>query len=175
MQTTFPDPTLTEFDGQNFKTATAEQVAAALAVGRALITVRSHQSGKHVTVLITGRKKKDGGGWVSRATKAGRVGLGTGADALQVSDILREFPDDYVGRLYTDSMTWKAGQSADPIRVWVAEKVLAYALDGLALASDVFLATTCTNCGKQLWDPESIEDQMGPECKGKVTDSVVAH
>lgn len=176
MQTTVQDPTLEQIDGQTYKAATPEQIKAALTAGRALITLRSHATGKHVTILVTGRKKKDGGkGWVSRATKEGRVGLENGADALQVTDILREYPEDYVGRLYTDSMTWKAGQAADPIRVYAAEKVLAYALDGIALQSEVFLATTCTNCGKQLWDPESIEDQMGPECKGKVTASVVAH
>lgn len=178
MSTITQDPTLEQIDGQQYKTATPYQVLAALEAGRALVTVRSHKTGKHVTILIVGRKKKPSGqGWLSRATAAGRVGYGTGADCLEVKDVLREYPEDYVGRLYTDkaSLDFKAGQGADPIRVWTAEKVLAYALDGLALQSDVFLATTCTNCGKQLHDPESIERQYGPECWGQATVSQVAH
>jgi hypothetical protein len=178
MSMTLQDPTLEVIDGQKYKAATPAQVLAALEAGSALVTVRSHQTGKHVTVRITGRKKKaDGSGWVSRATTAGRVGFGTGADCLEVKDVLREYPDDYVGRLYTDKpgLDFKAGKDADPIRVWTAEKVLSYALDGLALKSDVFLATKCGVCGKGLHDPESIERGIGPECFGKATDSKVAH
>jgi hypothetical protein len=165
-----------EFDGQKYATATPEQVRTALHHGRALVTLRSHATGKHVTVLFVGRKRKDDGkGWVPRTTAAGRVGLGNGADCLEVRDVLRDYPQNYVGRLYVPEAEWKAGGDADGIRVYAAEKVLAYALDGVSLLSEVFLATQCAICGHGLHDPESIERGVGPECFGKATGSKVAH
>lgn len=176
METLTAPVSTTEFDGQDYVTATPEKVRAALEHGRALVTLRSHKTQKHVTILFVGRARKaDGHGWIPRNTKAGRVGLDNGADAIEVRDELREYPDNYVGRFYTNSGEWKAGQSADGIRVWTAEMVLGYALNGQELASDVFLATQCTSCGKQLTDPESIERGKGPECWGTHTNSVVAH
>lgn len=163
------------FDGQEYAVATPESVRHALEHGRALVTVRSFKTGKHVTILFTGRKAKPGGGYVSRATSEGRVGLGTGADVIEVRDTLADYPDNYVGRLYTDSAEWRAGKAANGARVYAAEKVLAYALGQAALASDIFLATQCGRCGKQLTDPVSVERGLGPECFGVATGSKVAH
>lgn len=156
--------------------ATPEKVRAALENGFAEITVRSWKTGKHVTVQIVGRKKKAGGhGWVSRTTTEGRVGWENGADVLEGRDPLKEYPENYVGRLYLDSGEWKPGKDADPIRAWTVAQLLGYAAGRFPLNSDVFLAASCSSCGKKLTDPESIEELIGPECKGKATKSQVAH
>lgn len=142
--------------------------------GRAVVTVRSHKTGKHVTLVFTARKKKPGGhGWVSRATTAGRVGV-LAADALEVRDPEREYPDNYVGRFYFNTGEWRAGKDADAARVYASEKVIAFALSGVPLKSDVFLAAQCSFCGKGLTDPQSIERGIGPECFGKHTTSQMA-
>lgn len=155
----------------------ADGIRRALTVGgRAVVSVRSHKSGEHVTVVLVARKKKvDGKGWIARTSAAGRVGM-TDADCVEARDPDREYPDNYVGRLYTDGPTWRAGKDADRLRAWTAEKVLSYALGGYPLdhQADVFIATTCCTCGKQLTDPVSVERGQGPECYGKTTGSKMA-
>lgn len=139
--------------------------------GRAVVTVRSWKSGKHVTIVLVARKRRpEGSGWVPRNTSAGRVGIGE-ADAIEARDPELEYPDNYVGRFYLDTGEWRAGKDADGARVWTAERVIAYALAGQDLQSEVFLASQCSYCGKQLTDPESIERGIGPECYGKHTKS----
>jgi hypothetical protein len=134
--------------------------------GYATVTVRS-ASGAHVTVDLIVRKKKDGGGWVSRATKAGRVGFQDG-DAIEARHPHLDYPDNYVGRFYKDTGEWKAGKGADGKRVWVAEKIISAALSGVLdfASSEVFISTKCTSCGRKLTHPESIETLMGEECGG---------
>lgn len=139
--------------------------------GRAEVTLRSHQTGKHVTVVLICRKKKsDGKGWIPRTTSDGRVGFAA-ADCIEARDPQLEYPENYVGRFYKDTGEFKAGKDADGARVFTAEKLISSALSGQPLKSDVFIATTCCACGKKLTDPESIEDGIGPECKGKATKS----
>lgn len=156
--------------------ATPERVAHALRYGgRAVVTLRSHKTGQHVTINLVGRMPKPGGkGWVSRGTKAGRVGIAEGATVIEVRDPDLEYPDDYVGRFYVADGEWRAGKGADAKRVWTAERVLGYALGGLVFQSEVFLATTCSFCARKLTDPVSVERGVGPECWGDATGSKVA-
>lgn len=153
----------------------ADQALMSLALegGRAAVTVRSHRTGQHVKVVIVGRKKKDGGkGFVPRTSKAGRVGINE-ADVMEVRDPDREYPDNYVGRLYLDTGEWRSGRDADPLRAWTAERIFAFATGAFALdaQADVYLAVECARCGRKLEDPVSIERMVGPECYGKRTGS----
>lgn len=155
--------------------ATPERVRRALEFGgRALVTVRSAKSGHHVTVNMVARARKRGGGFVPRNTVAGRIGIAEGATAIEVRDPGADYPDNYVGRFYLDTGEWRAGRSADGARVWTAERVLAYALQGRALPGEVFLAAQCSSCGKTLTDPVSVERGIGPECYGRHTGSHAA-
>jgi hypothetical protein len=146
--------------------------------GRAVVSVRSQRSGKHVTIVLYCRKQKEGErGYVSRATAAGRVGL-SDAYCVEARAEDMEYPDNYVGRLYLpDGPRWRAGKQADALRTWTAEKVLSFALGGYPLdhQADVFIATSCSYCGKRLTDPVSVERGVGPECYGRATGSKVAH
>lgn len=160
-----------ELDEEHGVVASPARVKAALENGgRAVVTVRSHKTRKHVTVVFVARKRRESGGWVPRNTSAGRVGIG-GADAIEARDPDLEYPNNYVGRFYLDTGEWRAGREADGARVYAAEKVIAYALAGQELSSEVFLATECSYCGHQLKDPVSIERGVGPECYGKHTGS----
>lgn len=143
--------------------------------GRAVVTVRSKKSGQHVTIVLTCRAQKEGGGYVSRATRAGRVGIDE-AYCVEVRDPDVEYPDNYVGRLYTNDRAWRSGKDADRLRAWTAEKVIAFALGGYPLdaQADVFIATSCSYCGKRLTDPVSVERGIGPECAGRATGSRMA-
>lgn len=144
--------------------------------GRAVVSVRSKRSGEHVTVVLSCRAQKPGGsGYVSRATRAGRVGI-EDAYCVEARDEAAEYPENYVGRLYTNDGAWRAGREADRLRAWTAEKVLAYALGGYPLdqQAEVFISTSCSYCGKRLTDPVSVERGVGPECYGKATGSRMA-
>jgi hypothetical protein len=149
-------------------TATGAILAKAIREGGyATVTVRS-PSGDHVTVDLVVRKKNAGGqGWVSRATKAGRVGFDAG-DAIEARHPHLEYPDNYVGRFYKDTGEWKAGKGADGKRVWVAERIITAALTGVLnfAKAEVFISTKCTVCGRKLTHPESIEELKGEECGG---------
>ena len=143
--------------------------------GYATVTVHNATKKTHVTLTVVARKRKpDGKGYISRATKLGRVGLGQ-ADLLEVRDPDREYPENYVGRWYKDG-GWKAGGEADAIRAAVAAKVLAWALAGGDMwgEAEVRVSTRCQVCGKKLTHPESIDDLIGPECKGQKTTSSTA-
>jgi hypothetical protein len=150
-------------------TATGPMLQKALVEGGfATVTVRS-ASGEHVTVDLVVRKKKaaPAKGWVSRATKEGRVGFQDG-DAIEARHPHLEYPENYVGRFYKDSGEWKAGKGADGKRVWVAERIIAAALTGVLnfATAEVFLSTKCSVCGRKLTHPESIETLKGEECGG---------
>lgn len=153
--------------------AAPEKIAHALRYGgRAVVTVRSLKTGHHVTINLVCRKRKPSGqGWVSRATKAGRLGIAEGAEVVEVRDPDLEYGENYVGRFYVNDGEWRAGRGADAKRVWTAERVIGYALAGTPLPAEVFLATQCSFCGKKLTDPESVERGIGPECYGMATRS----
>lgn len=163
---------------EHLRTASAEDVARALRTGgRAAVTLRSKESGLHVSIVLSVRQAKPGGGFVSRAQKVGRVGIEAAAavpkSVVEARDPSVEYPDNYVGRLYLTEGEWRSGRDADSIRAWAAEKTLLFALSGydLLAKADVYLATECCYCGKGLRDPESIERGVGPECFGKRTKS----
>jgi hypothetical protein len=139
--------------------------------GRAVCTVRSRVTGKHVTVRLSA-KKRAADGWVSRATVAGRVGIGD-ATAIFAEDTDLEYPENRIGSFYFKSGEWRAEEDADPARVWAAEKLLYWALSGFDLDeyAEIFLAAECVYCGRPLTDPESVERGIGPECFGRSTKS----
>lgn len=139
--------------------------------GHAVVTVRSHRTGAHVTISLNVRKRREGGeGWVPRNTIAGRVGMADG-DVIEVRDYNAEYPNNYVGRLYLDTGEWRAPRDVPVSRAWAGERVIAYALTGAALPADVFLQSRCSYCSRPLEDPESIERGIGPECYGRHTSS----
>lgn len=140
--------------------------------GRATVTVTSAKTGSHVTVTLLTRVR-DGEKWVSRARKDGRVGI-LDADVLEVRDTALEYPENYIGRLYCDTGEWRPGKGADRARVWTAERVIAAARSGQALAHDLKVASECSCCGRELTDPVSIDRGIGPECLGHVTGSKAA-
>jgi hypothetical protein len=140
--------------------------------GRATVTVTSGKTGQHVTVTLITRVR-DGEGWVSRARKDGRVGI-LDADVLEARDTALEYPQNYIGRLYMDTGEWKPSMQAERSRVWTAERVIAAARSGRALAHDLKVASECSCCGRELTDPVSIDRGIGPECLGHVTGSKAA-
>lgn len=152
-------------------------IADALLVGgRVRVTVTSKETGKHLSVRLTCKRRKDDGvGYISRARKEGRVGI-------PHADVVFADADDLalageVGRVYLPSGQWQAAKRDDDPRVphyaWAAQKVLAWAAGSFDLpaVADVEVQTECCVCGKRLTDPVSIERQTGPECWGKVTGS----
>lgn len=153
-----------------------EQVLRALTGGYALVTVRSKETGRHVTLKFTGRVKGEDGRWISRASNAGRVGLLDG-DVVEVRDPDLEYEESYVGRRYRDSGEVRVPRGVDPARGWTARALFEFALGerpSLADQADVYLATQCCRCGRRLTDPVSVERGIGPECYGKETGSRVA-
>lgn len=153
-----------------------EQVLRALTGGYALVTVRSKETGRHVTLKFTGRVKGEDGRWISRASNAGRVGLLDG-DVVEVRDPDLEYEESYVGRRYRDSGEVRVPRNVDPARGWTARALFEFALGerpSLADQADVYLATQCCRCGRRLTDPVSVERGIGPECYGKETGSRVA-
>jgi hypothetical protein len=158
-------------DGDTVVAASPDQIREALENGgRARVTVRSGRTGAHVKLIMTARLRQ-GDRFVPRNQRAGRVGIGE-ATVLEVRDAAREYPENYVGRLYLDTGEWRSGREADRARVWAAEAVIAYALNGAHYAqTEFFLATQCSHCGHKLEDPISIQRGIGPECYGRATGS----
>lgn len=156
--------------------ADAARVHAALAGGgRVETTVRSRATGKHVTVLLTAKKKRGERGWESRSSTKGRVGIGE-ADAVFLDDPTLEWPDGKLGFFDLGSGEWRPRRDADPARLWAAERILRWGLtgadpDALAERAEVLVALRCSSCGRKLTDPKSIERGIGPECFGKRTRS----
>lgn len=140
--------------------------------GRLVATVRSRKSKKHVTVRLVAKQLAEGGGYVSRATLAGRVGMAD-ADAVFVEDPGLAWDENMLGTFLPATGEWKPARGADPARVWAGYAVLRYALGVLDLEeqAEVFVACECTFCGRRLEDPESITRGVGPECFGRSTRS----
>lgn len=141
--------------------------------GRAVVTVRSKSTGKHVTIRLVAKKKNpDGRGYVSRATIEGRVGLAE-ADVVFVDDPTMGWPDGQVGSLTPSTGEWKPAKDADPNRVWAVQYALRWALGSYDLDrfAEVFLELSCCYCGKPLTDPVSIDRGIGPDCYGRHTGS----
>lgn len=142
--------------------------------GRAEITVRSRNTGKHVRVVLTAKQLKANGGYVSRATIRGRVGI-EDADTVFANDPTLDFHEGglaalyrrgrYAGRIFTNTK--------DEARAWTARMLLEVARGNGVFpdACEVFLATKCAMCGHSLTDPESITRGIGPECYGRATES----
>lgn len=140
--------------------------------GRAVVTVRSRATGEHVTVAFSAKKRDPAGGWLSRATLEGRVGIGD-ADMLYVDDPTLPWPEGKVGSVDLSTGEWRDAQGADPARVWAAQKAFAWAAGSFDLEAqaEVFMSLECNFCGHRLTDPVSIERGIGPECFGRLTGS----
>lgn len=150
--------------------ATAARVRAALEDGgRVELTVRSKQSGAHVYVTLTCKKRKPGGGYFARNTEQGRVGLAD-ADRVEVRDTNLDWPNDRVGAYLPAKGRFYGDQGVDAARLWAGRNVFAWALGDHDLAglADVFIATRCCRCGHKLKHPESVERLIGPECASKI-------
>lgn len=160
-----------ELFGDTVVQATPEMIREALENGgRAAVTIRSRVTGAHVKVVFSARLR-EGERFIPRNQVRGRVGIGE-ATVLEGRDPEREYPDNYVGRLYLDTGEWRAGRDADRARTWAAEAVIGYALGGgVYERTEFFLQTQCSHCGRPLTDPESIQRLVGPECYGRATGS----
>lgn len=139
--------------------------------GRAEITLRSYRTGEHVTLLFAAKAKGPDGRYISRATRAGRVGLAE-SHKIDVTDPGLEWPDAKIGARLTGTGRWY-GDTADMARDWAARAILEYAFynTNLAEKAEVLLATRCAYCGKKLTDPVSVARGVGPECFGRATGS----
>lgn len=160
-----PAPAHTD-GGHDFDAAPHARVHEALVEGGYMVaSVRSKKSGQHVSLVLAAKAARDGGGYVSRSTKAGRVGL----DGAAV--VYFDRPDgEYVGKLDLLTGEFRFARAASDAERWTAQKLVAYAkgnypaLDTLA---DVFLARQCSVCHRRLEHPESIAAGIGPECAGR--------
>lgn len=161
---------------QNVPVEVPETIAADAALVRAAlenggkveVTVRSKKTGDHVYVTLTCKKGKPGGGFVSRATAAGRIGLAE-ATIVDASDPNKEWPENRIGTYSVKRQHMNVNAMSDPKRGWAATKILAWVrgeFDMLAVA-DVFVATRCCRCGRKLKHPESVSALVGPECRNK--------
>lgn len=136
--------------------------------GKVEVTVRSKKTGDHVYVTLTCKKGKPGGGFLSRATAAGRVGLGE-ATIVDATDPNREFPDNRIGTYSVARKHMNVKLGSDIHRGWAATKIMAWVRGEFALTdvADVFIATRCCRCGRKLTHPESVAALVGPECRNK--------
>jgi len=152
--------------------ASANEVANRLEIGGfAEVTVRSLNTGDHVTLTFSCKKRGQDGRLVSRATKEGRVGLHD-SDIVYIDDHLREM----VGSFNPKTNELRINKDADKARAWAATKLLdwtqgTYDLEAVA---ETFLATRCSRCARKLTDPISVERGLGPECHGLPTSSRMA-
>lgn len=139
--------------------------------GHAELTVRSKETGHHVTMTFSCKKRGPNGRLLSRATRDGRVGIND-ADIVFI-DRDRELQASFVpatGQLRTTA-------ASTPVTRWTAAHVLAW-INGdpkLGEQAEVFAATRCARCSRKLTDPESVERGLGPECYGTRTGSKAAH
>lgn len=150
--------------------------------GRARVTVTSRATGRHLTVKFAAKAKGEDGRYISRARKAGRVGIeqadtvfvDVGDDAVLASD--------YVGCYFPGSEIWSFPDTQDerlPSYQWAARRVLEWALSPadsprvtrFDADAEAALAAECHRCGRPLTDPISLRRGVGPECAGKATAS----
>lgn len=167
--------------------ATPERLRAALEDGgRATVTVRSRETGRHVTISFAAKKKGPDGRYVSRAKIDGRVGIRE-ADTVFVDDPTLSWPDGKVATFTPGTGEWKPAKGADPARVWAAQRLIDWALArkpaiprgedsalplrALEDQAEIFISLSCSFCGKRLTDPVSVERGVGPECWGRYTGS----
>jgi len=153
-----------------------EQVRDALTDGgRARVTVKSKETGRHLTVRLACKAKGPDGRYVSRARLEGRVGYGE-ADAV-FADGGDPVYAGWVGTYYPRSGKWYPADEATTAPGswygWAAQAVIHWAMgDGnLEEQAEVSLESECSYCGRALTDPESIERGIGPECYGRHTKS----
>ena len=152
--------------------ASATEVAHRLNTGGfAEVTVRSLNTGQHVTLTFSCKKRGPDGRLLSRATKEGRVGMRE-ADIVYIDDHLREM----VGSFNPRTGELKLSPEADTPRAWAATKTLAWINDDYDMdaVAETFLATRCSRCARKLTDPVSVERGLGPECHGLPTSSRMA-
>jgi hypothetical protein len=139
--------------------------------GYAEVTVKSLNTGHHVTLVFSCKKRGSDGKLISRATKEGRVGI-TDSDIVYIDDHERNM----VASLNPRTGELRPAQDASKARMWAATKLLAwskgsYDLDAVA---ETVVATRCSRCARKLTDPVSVERGLGPECYGLPTGSKMA-
>lgn len=152
--------------------ADAAQVGRMLTLGGyADITVRSRATGEHVTLTFTCKKRGENGRFISRATKAGRVGL------LDADVIFIDRYDELVASYNPHTGLFRHARASTPATRWTAEKLLAWIQEGFPIEAqaEVVVATRCACCHRKLTDPESVARGLGPECAGRPTGSKAAH
>lgn len=140
--------------------------------GRAVVTVRSRKTGRHITVKFLAKARSaETGKLISRGSRAGRVGL-KDAHVVFAQDPTLDWQVGQLGSAPPACDTFRAARGADPASVWVARRVLGWAFRGEALPdADVWVQDECAICGHSLEDPVSIERGIGPECFGRITGS----
>lgn len=134
-----------------------------LAAGGVTVTVTSKVTGEHITLKADCCAKAADGSW-SRVTLA---------EASHVF-INRDKRGQRVGTFYPRSGDfYPAKGCTDKGLLWAAKAVLAFALQGDAHPqADFAEASCCGACNRKLTDPESIARGIGPECYGRLTDSI---
>lgn len=159
--------------------STREFVHHQLAVGgRIRVTVTSRASGEHLSLRIAcKRRNTDGRGFVSRARRDGRVGLGA-ADVVFIDADDHALLEPAIGRIDMATGAWYAASWQDDPRAdfygWAGRSILRWArgeFPAFETQAEISLRSECSVCGKPLSDPASIARGLGPECYGAHTDS----
>lgn len=128
-----------------------------LAQGRLKATVTSLKSGQHITLSFRSKAKVDGE-WKNAAW----------VEATHVFIEAGKF--DRVATYYPMSGKFFPADNADEARVFAALEVLKWVSGNQHHPLvEIIESDHCGRCGRELTDPESIRDGIGPECYNKIT------
>lgn len=134
----------------------------ALSMGRLIATVVSEKTGAHVTVEATCKGKVDGK-WVRQHfAGAERVFLEVPSNGYRTEIGTLHLDGKHAGKILPP---W--GEDFDRGRLWAAQYVLDAARGARPMVyeqASVMQGVYCFACGHELFDPESIERGLGPEC-----------
>lgn len=140
-----------------------------LAAGRVKVTVTSHATGEHITILFKAfcdnrdrQFKSTGKNWEPCTLD-------------EATHVFVEVPNqgdwnDKVGTFYPRNGRWYSADNADPARVYAAALVARW-VNGETFESHCQEASECARCGLELTDPVSIARGIGPVCLGNMTGS----
>ena len=139
------------------------RAGAMLSAGQLTLTITSQATREHITIKA-----------VCKARIAGQWKRVPFAEATHVfCSVPSSTWGDRVGTYRPASGQFYADEAADPARVWAAQATLQYACGGTIFSKAEYAeADRCGRCGRELTDPESIARGVGPECYGRLTDSV---
>lgn len=140
-----------------------------LAAGRVKVTVTSHKTGEHITILfkvfVDNRNKEfapKGKNWMPCTWD-------------EATHVFIEVPNqgdwnDKVGTYYPRNGKFYEDRSADGARIYAAALAARW-LNGETFESTCQEESECARCGLTLTDPVSIARGIGPVCLGKMTGS----